>query len=86
VIRDVLYVIDGRVVTSAGIASGIDLALHLVATAHGPAVAARIAGGDFNLRREVEALERQALQVALARAGGRPGAAARLLGAGGEQP
>lgn len=43
VIRDVLYVIDGRVVTSAGIASGIDLALHLVATAHGPAVAARIA-------------------------------------------
>jgi transcriptional regulator GlxA family with amidase domain len=43
VIRDVLYVIDGRIVTSAGIASGIDLALHLLATAHGPAVAARIA-------------------------------------------
>jgi len=43
VIHDVLYVIDGRIVTSAGIASGIDLALHLVATAHGPAVAARIA-------------------------------------------
>jgi transcriptional regulator GlxA family with amidase domain len=43
VVRDVLYVLDGRVVTSAGIASGIDLALHLVATAHGPAVAARIA-------------------------------------------
>ena len=38
-----LYVLDGRVVTSAGIASGIDLALHLVATAHGPAAAARIA-------------------------------------------
>lgn len=43
VVRDVLYVVDGRVVTSAGIASGIDLALHLVATRHGPAVAARIA-------------------------------------------
>jgi len=43
VVRDVLYVLDGRVVTSAGIASGIDLALHLVATAHGPAVAARVA-------------------------------------------
>jgi transcriptional regulator GlxA family with amidase domain len=43
VVRDVLYVVDGRVVTSAGIASGIDLALHLVATRHGAAAAARIA-------------------------------------------
>jgi transcriptional regulator GlxA family with amidase domain len=43
VIRDVLYVLDGRVVTSAGIASGIDLALHLLATAHGPGLAARVA-------------------------------------------
>ena len=43
VVRDVLYVSDGRVVTSAGIASGIDLALHLVAQRHGPAVAARTA-------------------------------------------
>ncbi len=43
VIRDVLYVCDDRVVTSAGIASGIDLALHLVALRHGPAVAARVA-------------------------------------------
>jgi transcriptional regulator GlxA family with amidase domain len=43
VVRDVLYVVDGRVVTSAGIASGIDLALHLVAMAHGAAAAARIA-------------------------------------------
>jgi transcriptional regulator GlxA family with amidase domain len=41
--RDVLYVIDGRVITSAGIASGIDLALHLVAVRHGPAAAARVA-------------------------------------------
>ncbi|GIE41163.1 GlxA family transcriptional regulator [Actinoplanes lobatus] len=43
VVRDVLYVCDDRVVTSAGIASGIDLALHLVAQRHGPAVAARVA-------------------------------------------
>ncbi|MEU5882980.1 DJ-1/PfpI family protein [Spirillospora sp. NPDC047279] len=43
VIRDVLYVTDGRVVTSAGIASGIDLALHLIAVRHGPGAAARIA-------------------------------------------
>ncbi len=43
VVRDVLYVVDGRVATSAGIASGIDLALHLIATRHGPAHAARVA-------------------------------------------
>jgi transcriptional regulator GlxA family with amidase domain len=43
VVRDVLYVTDGRVVTSAGIASGIDLALHLLAARHGPGPAARIA-------------------------------------------
>jgi transcriptional regulator GlxA family with amidase domain len=43
VVRDVLYVVDGRVATSAGIASGIDLALHLVSTRHGPAVAAQVA-------------------------------------------
>ncbi|MFD0740731.1 AraC family transcriptional regulator [Phytohabitans flavus] len=36
VVRDVLYVVDDRVVTSAGIASGIDLALHLIAMRHGP--------------------------------------------------
>ena len=41
--RDVLFVLDDRVVTSAGIASGIDLALHLVAMRHGPAAAARVA-------------------------------------------
>ena len=43
VVRDVLYVEDERVVTSAGIASGIDLALHLVAVRHGPGAAARVA-------------------------------------------
>jgi transcriptional regulator GlxA family with amidase domain len=43
VVRDVLYVMDRRVVTSAGIVSGIDLALHLIAIRHGPGVAAKIA-------------------------------------------
>ena len=43
VVRDVLYVVDGRVISSAGIASGIDLALHLMATRHGPSTAAKIA-------------------------------------------
>src|SRR6202020_3352968 len=43
VVRDVLYVVDGRVATSAGIASGIDLALHLIAVRDGPAAAARVA-------------------------------------------
>lgn len=43
VVNDVLFVVDDRVYTSAGIASGIDLALHLVATDHGPAMAARTA-------------------------------------------
>jgi transcriptional regulator GlxA family with amidase domain len=43
VVHDVLYVTDDRVVTSAGIASGIDLALHLVAGRHGPAAAAKVA-------------------------------------------
>ena len=43
VVRDVLYVAYGRVVTSSGIASGIDLALYLITTRHGPGAAARIA-------------------------------------------
>lgn len=43
VVRDILYVVDGGVATSAGIASGIDLALHLIAARHGPAAAARVA-------------------------------------------
>ncbi|MGH3386238.1 MAG: GlxA family transcriptional regulator [Nocardioidaceae bacterium] len=42
-VRDVLFVADDRVITSAGIASGIDLALHLVAVQHGPQSAAQIA-------------------------------------------
>jgi transcriptional regulator GlxA family with amidase domain len=43
VIRDVLFTEDDRVVTSAGIASGIDLALHLVESRHGSGAAARVA-------------------------------------------
>ncbi|GAA0276648.1 GlxA family transcriptional regulator [Cryptosporangium japonicum] len=43
VVPDVLYVLDDRVATSAGIASGIDLALGFVAGWHGPATAARVA-------------------------------------------
>lgn len=43
VVADVLFVVDGNVVTSAGIASGIDMALHLVAARHGPRAAARTA-------------------------------------------
>ncbi len=43
VVRDVLFTADDRVITSAGIASGVDMALHLVATRHGPAVAAQVA-------------------------------------------
>jgi transcriptional regulator GlxA family with amidase domain len=35
--------VDDRVITSAGIASGIDLALHLIAGAHGAEAAARVA-------------------------------------------
>jgi DNA-binding NtrC family response regulator len=44
------------------------------------AIEAQIGARAFNLRREIERLEREALRVALARAGGRPTVAARLLG------
>ena len=40
---DVLYVVDGRVMTSAGTAAGVDLCLHLVALDHGVEVAAAVA-------------------------------------------
>ncbi|MFT8637028.1 MAG: DJ-1/PfpI family protein [Pseudoclavibacter sp.] len=43
VVHDVLFVEDGRLLTSAGIASGIDLALHVVAERLGPRIAARAA-------------------------------------------
>jgi AraC family transcriptional activator FtrA len=40
---DVLYVVDDRVLTSAGTAAGLDLCLHIVATDHGVDVAATVA-------------------------------------------
>ncbi|NUR90783.1 MAG: helix-turn-helix domain-containing protein, partial [Nonomuraea sp.] len=43
VVRDVLYVEDERVVTSAGVASGIDVALHLLSTRRGPYAASQVA-------------------------------------------
>lgn len=54
---DVLYVDTGPVSTSAGVAAGIDLCLHLVRTDHGVEVAARIA------RRMVVAPHREAGQA-----------------------
>jgi transcriptional regulator GlxA family with amidase domain len=40
---DVLYVVDDRLMTSAGTAAGIDLCLHIVAVDHGLDVAATVA-------------------------------------------
>lgn len=40
---DVLYVVDGPVLTSAGTAAGIDLCLHIVRSEHGAAVANKLA-------------------------------------------
>lgn len=42
---DVLYTDNGRVLTAAGVASGIDLALHMIRTDHGAAVANEVARG-----------------------------------------
>ncbi|MFF0869004.1 GlxA family transcriptional regulator [Nonomuraea sp. NPDC003560] len=43
VARDALYVEDDRIVTSAGVAGGIDVALHLVTTRHGPYASGQVA-------------------------------------------
>jgi transcriptional regulator GlxA family with amidase domain len=40
---DVLFVDDGEVLTAAGVASGVDLCLHIVRRDHGSAVANRVA-------------------------------------------
>ena len=40
---DVLYVDEGAILTSAGVAAGLDLCLHLVRRDHGAAVAAQLA-------------------------------------------
>ena len=49
---DVLYIDEGAVLTSAGVAAGIDLCLHMVRNDHGAAAAARVA------RRMVAAVHR----------------------------
>ncbi|MWA05565.1 helix-turn-helix domain-containing protein [Actinomadura sp. LD22] len=43
--RDVLYIDEGNVLTSAGVCCGIDLCLHIVRRDHGAAVANRVARG-----------------------------------------
>ena len=43
VLADRLFVEDGRIMTSAGIAAGIDMALALIERDYGPLVAARVA-------------------------------------------
>jgi putative intracellular protease/amidase len=43
VLPDRLFVRDGNVITSAGTASGIDIALDLLSRLHGPALAAKVA-------------------------------------------
>ncbi len=43
VVRNRLFVRDGSVITSAGVASGIDMALSMVEEDHGPITAARVA-------------------------------------------
>jgi DNA-binding NtrC family response regulator len=50
------------------------------ADANRSGIARRMDAGQFNLRREIEALERQALSAALQRSGGSAARAARLLG------
>lgn len=41
--RDVLYVDDGAVITSAGVAAGIDCCLHIMRRLHGAEMASRVA-------------------------------------------
>lgn len=43
VLENRLYVEDGRIVTSAGVASGIDMALALIERDHGPVVVSKVA-------------------------------------------
>src|SRR3954447_4050782 len=61
---DVLYIDDGQVLTSAGVAAGIDLCLHLVRTDHGAEAATRIAahGGRAASRRRTGSVHRPADQ------------------------
>jgi transcriptional regulator GlxA family with amidase domain len=54
---DVLYVDEGQVLTSAGVAAGIDLCLHMVEADHGAAVSGEVA------RRMVAAIHRSGGQA-----------------------
>lgn len=74
--RNVLYVDEGQILTSAGSAAGLDLCLHLVRRDHGPAVANQVArrlvisphrdGGQAQfLERPVESQERGSLSALL---------------------
>jgi transcriptional regulator GlxA family with amidase domain len=78
---DVLYVDEGRILTSAGVAAGIDLCLHMYRNDHGAAAAAEVA------RRMVVAPPRaggQAQVVARPVPATRPGLAATLAWALGQ--
>lgn len=75
--RDAIFVADGAVYTSAGVSSGIDLALALVEADHGAAVARRVAqhlvmfmqrpGGQaqFSIRLRANPVERAPLRAVL---------------------
>jgi len=43
IVRDVRYVDNGRIITSAGVQAGMDMALHVIARLHGEAVARQTA-------------------------------------------
>jgi transcriptional regulator GlxA family with amidase domain len=51
---DMLYVDEGRVLTSAGASAGLDLCLHIVAGDHGSAIAARAAVSVRTLNRRFQ--------------------------------
>jgi transcriptional regulator GlxA family with amidase domain len=88
--RDPIFVVDGRLHTSAGVTAGIDLALAMVEADHGPALARRVArhlvvfmqrpGGQsqFSVRLEAEPLERSPLRTLLDAVAADPAADHRL--------
>ncbi|MCS7069931.1 MAG: DJ-1/PfpI family protein [Anaerolinea sp.] len=43
IVRDVRYVDNGRIITSAGVQAGMDMALHVIARLHGEAIARQTA-------------------------------------------
>ncbi len=86
-IRELRNVVFGALVSKrtgdALLVSDLPRRLWAPAEEHGgedASLDARLASGSFNLRREVEKLERRALELALRRAQGNAAEAARLLG------